>query len=208
MRWSRRTPDRLAAIDAYRFPVSVRQRLAADNSTLTSADLDRIEAAARQWFRLAARHPKAELTMPSRITAALWLELARRQTDYATFCAEAFGHIFVPPPDTPGSTAGPAGRRYPALGETFRRAREDENCDPAQLPLLFRIDQELAVPQGNRYLADCGGRGICHDLPGALCLMHVTGTGRTRRFNGPFGPPPATGYEPGGLSCSGGCGSG
>ena len=202
MRWSRRTPGRLAAIDAYRFPASVRQRLAADHGTLTSTDLDQVEAAARQWFRLAARHPKAGLTMPSRITGALWRELARRPTDYETFCAEALGRDFPPPPDTSDA------HRSAALGETFRLAQQDEGCDPPQLPLLFRIDQLLAIPDGYRYLADCGGRGTCHDLPGALCLMHVTGPGRSVRRRGPFGSPPAGGYEGNGLSCgAGGCGS-
>ncbi|MBM2623188.1 hypothetical protein JIG36_47600 [Actinoplanes sp. LDG1-06] len=196
----RRTASRLATIDAYLFPAAVRQRVAATHDTLTTSGLDEAEAAARQWFRLAARHPRARTAMPSLITATLWRELAAQPTDYAQFCTEAFGHP-LPLPDAPAAPPS-------ALAETFRLAREDENCAPDALPLLFRIDQQLSIPGGHRYLADCGGRGVCHDLPGALCLMHVRGPGRLLRNRPRFGPPP--GDANAGYGCSGGaaCGGG
>jgi hypothetical protein len=202
MSWSPRTAHRVAAIDAYRFPVAVRQRLASEHDSLSQAGLDQVESATRQWFRLAARHPRAKLTMPSLIAAALWTELSRRTTEYAAFCTEAFGRASLDPP----SSTGPA-----ALAHTFRLARQDENCGPATLPLLFRVDQQLAIPGGYRYLADCGGRGTCYDQPGARCLHHLKGTGRLVRGRNPYGPPPPGYSGPGGsgegMTCGGGCGS-
>src|SRR4051812_42376052 len=108
MVWNRRATDRLAAIDTYRFPATVRQRFAAGHATLSGTALDKLEAATRQWFRLAARHPRARPDMPSRATDALWREVTR-QTEYGAFCDRAFGRSFRPgpaaaPTSAPGST--------------------------------------------------------------------------------------------------------
>jgi hypothetical protein len=205
MSWNRRSAHRLAAVDAYRFPAAVRQRFAAEHDGLSQAGIDQVEAATRQWFRLAARHPRAKLSMPSLIAASLWSEQARQSADYDAFCSQAFGRAFPPPPPP---AAGPSGASAAALADTFRHARQDEDCAPTALPLLFRIDQQLAVPGGHRYLADCGGRGTCYDLPGALCLQHLQGTGRSIRGRNTFGPPPPGYSSPGGGCGGGGCGGG
>ncbi|MCM4080355.1 hypothetical protein [Paractinoplanes hotanensis] len=227
MSWNPRTAHRVAAIDAYRFPAAVRQRLASEHDSLSQAGLDQVESATRQWFRLAARHPRAKLTMPSLIAAALWTELSRQATEYAAFCTEAFGRASLdgPSPSGPTAPASPSGPTAPAspsgptapasssgpaaLADTFRFARQDENCGPAALPLLFRIDQQLAIRGGYRYLADCGGRGTCYDVPGAVCLQHLKGHGRLLRGRNRFGPPPPGNSGPagGGMACGGGCGS-
>jgi hypothetical protein len=52
---------RVATIDAYRFPSSVRRRFAYTHESLSEREVRTAEAAARQWFRLAARHPHARL---------------------------------------------------------------------------------------------------------------------------------------------------
>ncbi|MCO8274795.1 hypothetical protein M1L60_29785 [Actinoplanes sp. TRM 88003] len=215
MTWNPRTAHRVAAIDAYRFPAAVRQRFASEHNGLSRSDLDQVESATRQWFRLAARHPRAKLTMPSLVAAALWAELSRQTTEYTAFCAQAFGRVFTTPPTADSPSPGGTSQRWPggspaALADTFRLARQDEGCEPTTLPLLFRVDQQLPVPGGYRYLADCGGRGICHDLPGAVCLQHLKGPGRGIRGRSPFGPPPPgySGPGGGGGSCGGGgCGS-
>ncbi|WP_249997625.1 hypothetical protein [Actinoplanes sp. M2I2] len=203
MSW-RRTDHRLAAIDAYRAPAIVRQRFAAEHDKLAQADLDQVESATRQWFRLAARHPRAKLTMPSSAAYALWRGVAL-QTDYAAFSKQAFGRRFPPPP---ADAASPPGVDFGALAETHRLARQDEPGGPTALPLLFRIDQQLKFPGGRRYLADCGGRGTCYDVPGALCLQHLQGAGRPVRGRNPFGPPPPDYSSPGGggPGCGGGAG--
>lgn len=48
--------------------------------------------------------------------------------------------------------------------------------------MLFRVDRTLGIEGGTRYLADCGGRGQCHELPGAICLRHVSGTENPKRW--------------------------
>jgi hypothetical protein len=176
----RRTARRLAVVGGYSFPAGVRHRFSLAHGDLDPAAVALAQSACRQWFRLAARHPSAHLSMPSVVVGDLWQEMIRDTRDYAEFCAAAFGHLFPRPPE--------AGADRPSrLATTFRLAQEDENSRPEALPLLFRVDRELGVPGGAYYLADCGGGpDVCHEMPGATCLRHVTGVKYPRRWPGRF----------------------
>ncbi len=61
----RRVARRLAAVDAYEFPSSVRRRLHLKHPDLRTESTTLIETALRQWFRILARRPSARLSMPS-----------------------------------------------------------------------------------------------------------------------------------------------
>jgi hypothetical protein len=164
---------RLAAVDAYQFPAAVRQRFALAHETLTGDEVALVEAATRQFFRLAARHPKDTPAMPSVVVDHLWHEFSLHTHEYAEFCGAAIGRIlpYGPAPDW-------------ALPSTLRLAQADEGCAPTRLPLLFRVDREVKAEGGRRYLADCGGRGICYELRGTVCLQHINGMERVRRERG------------------------
>jgi hypothetical protein len=75
---------------------------------------------------------------------------------------------------------GTAANRAGNLRATLVFAQQDEDCEPARLPTLFRVDQELAAPGGRRYLAGCGGRGECYGLTGrcACSISTVRASGR------------------------------
>jgi hypothetical protein len=179
----RRTAQRLAIVDEYPFTAGVRHRLTLKHSDLGTAGIALVQNAARQWFRLFARHPTAQLSMPSVAVDDLWREMVRDDRDYSEFCDAAFGHLLPRPPE-------PDPDRPPRLATTLRLAQEDEGCPPEALPLLFRIDRDLGVTGGVRYLADCGGgRDICHELPGATCLRHIAGIKPARRWPGRLGNP-------------------
>jgi hypothetical protein len=173
---SRAPTHQLAFIDAYPFPSGIRLRFAGQHAPLSGTDVRTVEAATRQWFRLAARHPRAKLSMPSIVVDAMWRELILRSRGYAEFCETAFlGFLpHTPPFDM---NAEPATADRAGLATTYRLARHDE---PGRLPLLFRVNQELGI-RGGRYLADCGGRGHCHPMAGMLCLQHIDGPGGLRR---------------------------
>jgi hypothetical protein len=130
--------------------------------------------------------------------------------DYAAFCEAALGRFLHHVPESAMSPAAAAANRYTALLTAFHLAQQDEGCQPKQLPLLFRIDQDLAVPNGRRYLADCGGRGECYEVRGTLCLQHLQGFGKSMR--GDWNPNgwPNTGIPTQGSGCGigGGCGGG
>lgn len=64
--------------------------------------------------------------------------------------------------------------------------------------MLFRMDESLFIPNGNCYLADCGGRGECFHAPGLICLRHLAGPGKRPYAGGIRGDPPGYGYAGGG----------
>jgi hypothetical protein len=146
---------------------------------MTDDDVRIVEAAIRQWFRLVAGYPRARLSMPSVVTDDLWQQMLLDTREYAAFCDSALGRLV---PHVPESTATPATVGHdPGLLTTFQLAQRDESCAGAHLPLLFRVDRDLAVAGGRHYLADCGGRGECYQMRGTLCLQHLRGVGRPVR---------------------------
>jgi hypothetical protein len=175
------TARRVAVVDAYEFPSSIRQRFALEHHTFTPEQIATVEAATRQWFRLAARRPKAALSMPSVIVDDLWHEMVLHTREYAAFCDAAFGRFLHHVPESAMTGPEAAANQGRTLRTTFELAQQDEKCAATELPVLFRVDRDLAVKGGRRYLADCGGRGHCYPLPGTVCLQHLRGTGRLVR---------------------------
>ena len=188
--WGRGVAARVAAIDRYAFPSSVRQRFSQGRPDLSAEDIRAVEDAVRQRFRLAARWPRARLAMPSVLAAEYWREFARQSGDYAAFCAAALGRR--PRPDPASERSG--------LPETLVLARRDEGGGADVLPLLFRVDRAIGVPDGRHYLADCGGRGQCFQQAGMICVAHVDGTGRPVRRGWRIGEAPPPGDLGGGVS--------
>jgi hypothetical protein len=206
--WNRSGVRRVAVVDAYQFPGRVRQRFAFTHEDMTPENVRKVEAATRQWFRLAARHPKAKLSMPSMAVDSMWHEMTLHAREYAEFCDQAFGRLLHHVPESSMSPEVADASRARTLQATLRLAQEDERCESHRLPLLFRVDREVGVAGGRRYLADCGGRGECFEMADALCVQHVAGLERKRRgrwhdSNGPM----FMGGEGGGGSCAG-CGGG
>jgi hypothetical protein len=174
-----RAGRRIQVIDGYSFPAGVRHHLGLRHPDLSHDGIRQAEAAARQWFRLVARHPRARLWMPSVVVDDLWHELARHEREYAALCDAAFGRQLPHQPRTSTGEAG-GGDRAVALLTTLGLARRDGGDGPDALPLLFRVDHELGARHGNRYLVDCGGRGECFQAPRMECLRHLRGSGKPR----------------------------
>jgi hypothetical protein len=175
----RRSARRIALINAYEFPGKARQRFAHRHNELTGDDVPIVEAATRQWFRLVAGYSRARLSMPSVLADDLWQQMLLDTREYAAFCESALGRFM---PHLPESATTPATAGHgPGLLTTFHLAQRDEGCDGTQLPLLFRVDRDLAVAGGRHYLADCGGRGECYQMRDTLCLKHLRGVGRPVR---------------------------
>jgi hypothetical protein len=205
--WERRSARRIAVVNAFEVPSSVRQRFTFQHGDLTAGDVRTVEAAAQQWFRLAARHPGAKLSMPSVVVDELWHELVLHTREYAEFCEAAFGQFLHHEPESAMGPAAVAANRSTALLTTFRLARQDEDGGPDSLPLLFRVDEDLTAVGGRRYLADCGGRGQCYEVRSTVCLQHLTSVGKPIRGNwGGNIPRPPQDVGNGGQGCGGGGG--
>lgn len=204
---SNSTPRRLRAVTDLQFPASARQQLLNRHPHLSDDDIVLVETATRQWFRIVARQSSAKLSVPSVVVDDLWQELTRHTQDYATFCDAAFGR---PLPHQPRFTtsAGMTNTDRSALLATLNHGRRDEGCGPTGLPLLFRVDQEVRVQNGKRYLADCGGRGECFPVSDRVCLQHLAGPGKRPKPRGIRGELPFNDGRHGYAGGSGGSGGG
>ena len=174
--WDRGGARRVASVSEFNFPSGVRQRFGFIHPTMSTDGIAKVEAATRQWFRLIARHPRARLSMPSVAVDAMWHELTLHTGEYEGLCRRAFGH---PLHHIPASSLDPAASG-PGLRTTYQLACADEPVQRPALPLLFRVDGELAVNGGHRYLADCGGRAQCYDSHPIRCLEHIDGLRKRR----------------------------
>ena len=210
---TRRVARRVAAVNAYEFSSSVRQRLRLKHAGLGAQSIALIEAATRQWFRLHARFPRARLSMPSRAVDDLWHEMLLHTQDYAAFCDGAFGRFLHHEPESAMPPQQALANQSERLLATLLLAQVDEHCPPDTLPLLFRVDHEVGLEDAARYLANCGGgRGQCYDNsnPQLVCLTHLIGLGRVPGRSQPPGQSPSNtpwiGHGCGGNCGSGGCG--
>ncbi|WP_328654289.1 hypothetical protein OG598_10840 [Micromonospora sp. NBC_00330] len=191
-----------------RFPASGRHHLRNRYPHLSDDDIVLVETATRQWFRIIARQPNAKLAMPSVVVDGLWQELTLHARDYATFCDAAFGRSTHHRPTSATSGDTTDADRGPLLLATLGHGRRDEGCGPTGLPLLFRVDQELDIQDGNRYLADCGGRGECFPVSGRVCLQHLAGPGKRPKPRGIRGDLPFLDGRHGYAGGAGGSGGG
>ncbi|PYC66003.1 hypothetical protein C7C45_26975 [Micromonospora arborensis] len=212
MNWTKfrsdRTPRRLRAVSNLQFPASGRQHLRNQYPHLKDDDIVLVETATRQWFRIIARQPSAKLAMPSVVVDDLWQALTRHAEDYATFCDAAFGRLLPHQPRSATSGDTTQAKRSLLLLATLSYGRRDEDCGPTGLPLLFRVDQELRIPNGNRYLADCGGRGECFRVSNRVCLQHLEGPGKRPKPRGIRGDLPFNDGRHGYAGGAGGVGGG
>ena len=201
--WDRGGTRRVATVNEFSFPSGVRQRFGFAFPSMTSDGVATVEAATRQWFRLTARQPRARLTMPSVAVDAMWHELTLHTGEYEQLCRQAFGR---PLHHIPASSVDPAAAG-PGLRTAYQLACTDESTVKPALPLLFRVDAELAVAGGHRYLADCGGRAQCYDVQPIRCLQHIAGVGK-RRSQWSRDPENRGDYYGGTYGGGGGCGGG
>ncbi|MGC4746278.1 hypothetical protein ACLQ28_11520 [Micromonospora sp. DT201] len=190
------------------FPASVREHLRNQHPQLNDDDIVLVENATRQWFRLVARHTSAKLSMPSVVVDDLWQALTLHTQDYAAFCDAAFGRRVQHEPRSATNGATTTAIRSSQLLATLGYGRRDEGGGPTDLPLLFRVDQELRIRDGNRYLADCGGRGECFPVPGRVCLQHLAGPGKRSKPRGIRGDLPFNDGRYGYAGGAGGTGGG
>jgi len=109
--------------------------------------------------------------------------------EYEALCQAAFGRFLDREPEPEIGPSNATAKESTRLRATLDRAQRDEGISGNQLPLLFRIDRELDVSSGRRYLVDCGGRGECFGVAGVVCLQHLRGVDK-----------PTTGPWGGGLS--------
>ncbi|TAG01103.1 MAG: hypothetical protein EAZ43_12240 [Betaproteobacteria bacterium] len=105
---------RVAFIERYVFPASLRHKLRARFPDMDDAKLDLIFAGLRQWFILLARNPRQNFGMPSVAVDTAWHEFILFTRGYEAFCQQAFGRFLHHAPNE-----GNADEAQSALARTY-----------------------------------------------------------------------------------------
>ena len=144
---------RIAFIRSYVFPEELRASLAARHPEWPEARIDRVFEALREYFiacTLPHRHRIAHyVAMPSKAADEAWHEFLAMEREYRRFCDRAFGEFLRHVPrdkmDEPPERA---------LANTLYLLRVRPiglAATAAGFPLLFALDHELGLPEGNVY---------------------------------------------------------
>jgi hypothetical protein len=149
---------RLRYIDAYVWPPGLINKLRRRYPTLTPDQIDRVGLGLKQFFRAYHRGGYRPVAMPSQAVDEIWHEFILYTKAYDDFCREAFGRFLH---HTPAAVLAPGLKKSnEGLRRVWWQTCKEEKIDPkapAALPLLFAIDTDLKIPNGYRYLPNCGG---------------------------------------------------
>jgi hypothetical protein len=144
----------------------------------------------KEYFHIANMANKQFVSMPSQVVDIAWHEFILFTVKYQNFCSKAFSRFLHHVPAE--------SMRTPTMAqEGIKRAwqlsckREKINPEaPSKLPILFRLDAALNIPNGFVYKKDC--KSSAGD---GFCASHIgCGSG--------------SGADSGGHGCSSGCSGG
>ncbi len=141
-------------IQSFRFSSALIAKLQKKYPNLTEEQVTLAFQGLRDYFAMCHQAKGGKVAMPSRIVDEAWHEFILFSRDYARFCQNAFGYFLHHNPSTPLTRL--TDRTY-ALTQAWDLACKLANSNPKKtqkLPLLFRIDEELAIPGGMKYSTD------------------------------------------------------
>jgi hypothetical protein len=150
----RLTAERERFILDYSFPVALRERIQERYPDLWSSQVGTILEGLRSWFVACLHADGKTLGMPSKAVDEAWHEFILMTREYQAFCDGAFGKYLH---------HSPVATMSESMDETLARTvrvldRHPASSAPAAaalgVPFLFALDEELGVPDGNRYQPD------------------------------------------------------
>ncbi len=182
-------------IDSYVFPESTKAKILETYPNLTTYQINEVMKGLKEYFHICNMAGQKFVSMPSQVVDLAWHEFILFTLKYQNFCTKAFTRFLH-------HTPAEAMRTPTAAQEGIQRAwmlsckRENINPkSPEKLPLLFRLDDSLNIPNGFVYKKDCKnsfGDSYCASDIG--CASSSVGCGGDQGC--------------GGSSCSSGCGGG
>jgi hypothetical protein len=114
------------------------------------------------------------MAMPSVAADLMWHDVILNTQDYQMFCKSAYGRVLHHRPAASMSAQEVSDLNGTAMATTFAMACLDQKIAPAlpaRLPVLFLIDAELGIPDGQLWLLDCGAKQ-CEVPSGHRCVRH------------------------------------
>lgn len=211
--WQRHRRERI--VREAPLPAVLRRKLLAAYPGMSFKDADLVERGLRQFFLACLRSRGAFVAMPSRAVDAMWHEFILHTQAYRAWCDVALGHFLH---HTPAEVLGPDANHNDGLRRGWYWACKDEAIDPrnpSRLPLLFALDAKLAIPDGFRYVPDCGaprrqGQGTDGGASGhcATSFGDSSAAGDGSGFGGSDGGSDGASGDAGGSDGGGGDGGG
>ena len=153
-------PERLEHIKRHRFNSALEHKVRELYPGLSASDVEKVFDGLRQFF-LVAHYAKKEVAMPSRLIDDTWHQFILFTDEYSRFCSGAFGKLFHHRPYTNDQDREKRKIITSAVRETALRTWvlackiEGVDCEePEKLPLLFRLDADFNIENGNIYTLD------------------------------------------------------
>lgn len=148
---------REAYIRRYALPRGLYEKVIQRHPQLTHKDMALVSQGLRQFFLAYLKSGHQFVSMPSQIADDLWHEFILYTQHYQDFCQQAFGRFLH---HTPAVVIRSGSKSNAGLRRCWRYVCMEENIaprNPSRLPLLFALDAKFDIPNGFRYMPDCGG---------------------------------------------------
>lgn len=197
-------------------PSYLQRKLRETYPHLSASDCEKVEQGFRQ-FIWAVLHSKGKfVAMPSQAVDALWHEFILHTRAYERWSKAALGRFLH---HTPAEVLGKTSKSNDGLRRAWYWACKHEGLDPRttdRLPMLFALDEQLAIPKGFRYTTDCLGPQRRTE-PGEAAIAggmmaHCTADFSSASYSGDAasfgGAESSSGDGSSDGGCGGGCGGG
>ncbi len=155
-------------IETFIFPQTVKTNILLKYPHLTTMQVGEVTKGLREYFHLCNLAGEKFVSMPSQVVDVAWHEFILFTKQYQLFCSKALGRFLHHVP-------AEAMRTPTVAQEGIQRAwqlsckREKINPEsPSRLPILFRLDTDLSIPDGFYYTKDC--KNSSND---SFCASHI-----------------------------------
>jgi len=147
---AKRNRERMNFIDDYKIPAPIIDKFHTHYPELNEAEIEKVISGLKDYFRCLVEK-NTYIAMPSKVVDMLWHEFVLNTREYKIFCDHAFGKFLHHIPDPPQTDFS---EKKAGLTHIWRYTCKQEGIDsvnPYKLPLLFGIDSELSIQNGNLY---------------------------------------------------------
>ena len=146
-------------IDTFRFPPSIAQKVIEKYPHLSDAEAHKVMDGLREYFHLCNLAGRRMVSMPSQAVDVAWHEFILFTRQYEVFCRKTLGRFLhhTPAEAMKSPTMAQDGIKTAWKTSCYREGIRPKSAN--KLPLLFAIDDQLAIPDGFRYSLNCSAPG-------------------------------------------------
>ncbi|MFT4925688.1 MAG: hypothetical protein ACI8WB_001783 [Phenylobacterium sp.] len=182
---------RSEVIDSYQFPASISDKVREKYPHLTDQQLNLVIAGLREYFHICNLAGRKMVSMPSEVVDVAWHEFILFTKNYQQFCHGALGRFLHHIPAEAMNSATDAQKGIKRAWQISCKREHIAPKTPLTLPLLFAMDDKLAIPDGFIYSRNCktNNRKNANNATPAIAGAGII-------------------YCAGDIGCSSGCGGG